>query len=49
MAAPVPGSNQTRANYKYTPNMRNPPAQPVSIAHTQAAAQALHVKGKYIY
>lgn len=50
-AGPVPQANQARAaNYKYTPNMRNPPAQNVAmVPHPQPApVQAVHVKGEYL-
>lgn len=47
MAATVAGANQARtANYKYTPNMRNPPNQPVAMVPTQPVVQAVHVKGQ---
>lgn len=40
-------ANQTRApNYKYTQNMRNPPAQPVPMPAQPVAQQAVHVKGQ---
>lgn len=43
---PVPQANQARtANYKYTSNMRNPPAQNVAMAPQPAPVQAVHVKG----
>lgn len=41
-------ANQARAaNYKYTQNMRNPPAQPVAIPAQPVAQQAVHVKGRF--
>jgi len=50
---PIPGSgpaaqaNQPRAaNYKYTTNMRNPPAQNVAMVAQPAPVQAVHVKGQ---
>ncbi|XP_055624932.1 polyadenylate-binding protein 4-like [Toxorhynchites rutilus septentrionalis] len=40
-------ANQARAaNFKYTQNMRNPPAQPVAIPPQPVAQQAVHVKGQ---
>lgn len=46
-SGPVPQGNQARAtNYKYTPNMRNPPAQNVAMVAQPATVQAVHVKGK---
>lgn len=47
-SGPVPQANQPRAaNYKYNPNMRNPPAQNVAMVPQQAApVQAVHVKGQ---
>lgn len=48
-AGPVPQANQARAaNYKYTANMRNPPAQNVAMVPQPAPVQAVHVKGKYL-
>lgn len=45
--APQMAANQARAaNYKYTQNMRNPPAQPVAIPAQPVAQQAVHVKGQ---
>lgn len=45
--APQMAANQARAaNYKYTQNMRNPPAQPVVIPVQPVAQQAVHVKGQ---
>lgn len=45
--APQMAANQARAaNYKYTQNMRNPPAQPVPIPTQPVAQQAVHVKGQ---
>lgn len=45
--APQMAANQARAaNYKYTQNMRNPPAQPVAIPTQPVAQQAVHVKGQ---
>lgn len=47
-AGPVPQANQARAaNYKYTANMRNPPAQNVTMVPQAAPVQAVHVKGQY--
>lgn len=47
-SGPVPQANQTRpANYKYTANMRNPPAQNVAIVPQAAPVQAVHVKGLF--
>lgn len=50
---PIPGSgpvqqaNPARAsNYKYTANMRNPPAQNVPMVPQPTAVQAVHVKGQ---
>lgn len=49
-SGPVPQANQARAaNYKYTANMRNPPAQNVAMVPQAAPVQAVHVKGKAIY
>lgn len=46
-AAPQMATNQARAaNYKYTQNMRNPPAQAVPMAAQPVAQQAVHVKGQ---
>lgn len=46
-SGPVPQANQARAaNYKYTANMRNPPAQNVAMVPQAAPVQAVHVKGK---
>lgn len=45
--APQMAANQARAaNYKYTQNMRNPPAQTVVIPVQPVAQQAVHVKGQ---
>lgn len=45
--APQMAANQARAaNYKYTQNMRNPPAQAVPMAAQPVAQQAVHVKGQ---
>lgn len=45
--APQMAANQARAaNYKYTQNMRNPPAQPVTMPAQPVAQQAVHVKGQ---
>lgn len=45
---PVPQANQARAaNYKYTANMRNPPAQNVAMVPQAAPVQAVHVKGNF--
>lgn len=50
MAAPVPSAtNQTRATYKYTANMRNPPNQTVPMGGAPPAQQAVHVKGRIIH
>ena len=47
MATQVQATNQARApNYKYTANMRNPPAQSVPMVQAQTVVQAVHVKGK---
>lgn len=47
-SGPVPQANQSRpANYKYTANMRNPPAQNVAIVPQAAPVQAVHVKGMF--
>lgn len=46
-SGPVPQANQARAaNYKYTANMRNPPAQNVAMVPQAAPVQAIAVKGK---
>lgn len=46
-SGPVPQGNQPRTtNYKYTPNMRNPPTQNVAMVQQPAPVQAVHVKGK---
>lgn len=47
MPPPAGVNANQRTNYKYTPSMRNPPAQAVAIP-PQAAVQAVHVKGKFI-
>lgn len=45
--APQMAANQARAaNYKYNQNMRNPPAQPVTMPAQPVAQQAVHVKGQ---
>ncbi|XP_058457441.1 polyadenylate-binding protein [Malaya genurostris] len=45
--APQMTANQARtANYKYTQNMRNPPAATVAIPAQPVAQQAVHVKGQ---
>lgn len=47
MAASVAGGQQARAaNYKYTSNMRNPPAQPAAMPVPHQPVQAVHVKGQ---
>lgn len=49
-SGPVPQANQARpANYKYTANMRNPPAQNVAMVPQAAPVQAVHVKGKLFF
>lgn len=49
-SGPVPQANQSRpANYKYTANMRNPPAQNVAIVPQAAPVQAVHVKGSFLF
>lgn len=46
MAGPALGvSPQTRTNYKYTANMRNPP-QPMAIPTQTPAQQAVHIQGQ---
>lgn len=46
-SGPVPQGNQARtSNYKYTPNMRNPPAQNVAMVAQPTTVQAVHVKGQ---
>lgn len=48
-SGPVPQANQSRpANYKYTANMRNPPAQNVTMVPPAAPVQAVHVKGLFL-
>lgn len=48
-SGPVPQANQTRpANYKYTANMRNPPAHNVPMVPQAPPVQAVHVKGSYL-
>lgn len=43
----MPQANARATNYKYTANIRNPPAQNVAQMVPQATAvQAVHVKGK---
>ncbi|KAJ6649418.1 Polyadenylate-binding protein [Pseudolycoriella hygida] len=48
MPSQVQATNQTRtASFKYTNNMRNPPAQNVAmVTASQANVQAVHVKGQ---
>jgi len=47
MATQVQPANQNRAaNYKYTTNMRNPPAQNVVMVPPQTTVQAVHSKGQ---
>lgn len=48
-SGPASQANQPRAaNYKYTPNMRNPPAQNAPMVAQPAPVQAVHVKGNII-
>lgn len=48
-SGPASQANQPRAaNYKYTTNMRNPPAQNAPMVAQPAPVQAVHVKGKSI-
>lgn len=46
-AQPVSVSAQGRTtNYKYTPNMRNPPSQPMPVTQQAQVQQAVHIQGQ---